>query len=78
MLRFGASHALRRQQAGDELAELDRLAVGDEVGRAAGALLGGQDEALDDVVDVGRRGQVVAAADPREAPAADQVDERRQ
>ena len=56
--------ALGAQHRGDELAEDDRLAVGDEVGLAGRAPLGRQQQALDDVVDVGRVGDVAAAADP--------------
>ena len=75
---IGRLDALGAQQLGDELAEDDRLAVGDEVGLARAALLGGQDQALDDVVDVGGVGDVAAAADPGEAARFDRRDHLRQ
>ena len=61
----GRLDALGAQHRGDELAEDDRLAVGDEVGLAGPALLGGEDQALDDVVDVGRVGDVARRRRPK-------------
>ena len=73
-----ARHALRAEQLRDELAEDDRLAVGDEVDAAGAPALGAQHQALDDVVDVRRRGAVAPAADPGEAPLLDRLHEARQ
>jgi hypothetical protein len=58
--------ALGREQLRDEVAKLDRRAVADEVDLAGLALLGREQEALDDVVDVRRRRQVMAAGEPPE------------
>ena len=63
----GQLDALRGEQPRHELAEHDRLAVGDEVDAAGRALGGPEPQALDDVVDVRRRRAVPAAADPRPA-----------
>ena len=67
--------ALRLQQLGDELAKDHRLAVGDEVGLSASASLGRDQQALDDVVDVGGVGAVPPAADPGEPARLDRGDE---
>lgn len=75
MLRPGASTPLGRKQLGDELAEDDRLSVGDEVGRTGLAPLRRQNQPLDRVIDVGGRGQVTAAADPGETPGLDRRDQ---
>ena len=56
----------------------ERVAVGDEVGAPAAAVLGGAQQALDGVLDVRRRGQVAAAADPAERARARALDEHRQ
>ena len=64
-LRSGGSTPWVCEHLGDELAEDDRLAVGDEVGLARPALLGGEQQSLDDVVDVGRVGDVARRRRPR-------------
>jgi hypothetical protein len=67
-----------RQQLGDELAEDDGLAVGDEIGLAGPAAFRRQDQPLDDVVYVGRVGDVAAAADPRKFALFDRLDKLRE
>ena len=77
-LRSGGSTPWVSQHRGDELAEDDRLVVGDEVGLARPALLGGQHHSLDHVVDVGGVGDVAAAADPGPAAFLDRRDHLRE
>jgi hypothetical protein len=60
------------------LAEDDRLAVGDEVGLARATFSGGQDQALDDVVDVGGVGDVATATHPGKAARFHRLDHLRQ
>ena len=60
-------HTLRGEQLGEEFAEHRRLAVRYEIHAAGGRLRRRKPEALDGVVDVRRRGQLAAAADPAEA-----------
>ena len=79
MLRFGGVDALGGEQARDELAEDDRLAVGDEVDaaracRASRARTRPSTTLSTWVVEV----RWPPAADPREAPGADGRDERGQ
>ena len=71
-------HTLGLEQPGEELAEHDRVTVGDEVGLAGTPARRAPDQALDGVVHVRDRGQVASTADPGEAPAAHQLDDRRQ
>ena len=74
----GGLNPLGREQLGDERAEHDRFAVGDEVGVAGSAAGGAEHQPLDGVVYVRGRGSVSAAADPRKAAGAHELDDRRQ
>jgi hypothetical protein len=55
---------LGTQQRGDELAEDDGLAVGDEVGFTAAAFERRQQQSFDEVVDVNDVHELLAATDP--------------
>ena len=70
---IGRHHPFGGEHLGDELAQDDRVAVGDEVGLPRRAPLGPQHETLDDVADVGDRGQVPTASDPGEASLLDHL-----
>ena len=70
--------ALGGDQVAHEVAEPHRVAVGDEVGAAAAAVLGGAQQPLDGVVDVRGRGAVAAAADPAERARARALDQQRE
>ena len=70
---IGRHYPLRGEHLGDEIAQDDRVAVGDEVDLPRRAALRPQHEALDDVVDVGDRGQVAPPTDPGEATLLDHL-----
>jgi hypothetical protein len=59
--------ALGREVLREEVAELDRLAVGEKVNLAALSLLRREERALDDVDHVACRREVAPSADPAEA-----------
>ncbi len=58
-------HALRRGQAGQEIAAFDRLAVGQEIDLAAPAAFGGKQDPFGGVADMAGGDQVAPAIEPR-------------